>query len=58
MASALISPEMLWMGRGLVNTAVRCLNGYMNYLKGAGKKAVVGEDLAEYATANQGDTCS
>jgi len=53
----LMPSEMLSTGRGLVNTAVKLLSGYMNYLKRAGKKAGVREDLEEYATANQGDTC-
>lgn len=33
----MISDEMLAEGRGLVNTAVKLLNGYMNYLKRASK---------------------
>ena len=52
----LISPEMQASGRDLVNTAVKLINGYMNYLKRAGKKSAVHEDPAEYVTENQNDT--
>ena len=54
----LIPPEMLSTGRRLVNTAVKLLNGYMNYLKRAGKKSAVHEDPAEYVTGNQNNTNS
>jgi hypothetical protein len=49
----LIPPEMLATGRDLVNTAVKLVNGYMNYLKRAGKKSAVHEDSAEYLTNNR-----
>jgi four helix bundle protein len=48
----LISEEMLKKGRELVNTAVKLVNGYMNYLKKAGNKPTVREDPAEYLTTN------
>ncbi len=35
----LIPDEMLKRGRELVNTAVKLVNGYMNYLKRAGKQS-------------------
>ena len=54
----LIPPEMLSAGRSLENTAVRLINGYMNYLKRAGKKSGIREDLPQYAASNQGDTYS
>jgi hypothetical protein len=54
----LIPSEMLSKGRSLVNTAVKVLNGYMNYLKRAGKNPAIREDLAQYATSNRGDTDS
>lgn len=40
---------MLSKGRDLVNTAVKLVNGYMNYLKKAGKGASVEEEPAKYA---------
>jgi len=49
----LIPPEMLSKGRKLVNTAVKLINGYMNYLKRAGKNSTVREDPSEYLTAAQ-----
>ena len=52
----LIASEMLTTGRELVNTAVKLINGYMNYLKRAGKKSAVHEDPAEYVTENQNET--
>lgn len=51
----LTSPEMLSTGRSLVNTAVKLINGYMNYLKRAAMSSRVGEDLAEYVTQDQND---
>ena len=36
----LIPDEMLKRGRELVNTAVKLVNGYMNYLKRAGKQSL------------------
>jgi four helix bundle protein len=48
----LISEEMLKKGRELVNTAVKLVNGYMNYLKRAGDKPTIREDPAEYLTTN------
>jgi len=44
----LISPVLLPKGRSLVNNAVRLINGYMNYLKRAGKKVSVQEAPTEY----------
>ncbi len=38
----LISAEMLAKGRKLVNTSVRLINGYMNYLQKAGKGSADG----------------
>jgi four helix bundle protein len=49
----LIPPEMLSRGRKLVNTAVKLINGYMNYLKRAGMSSRVGEDLAKYASEDE-----
>ena len=48
----LISDEMLKKGRELVNTAVKLVNGYMNYLKRAGNKPTVREKPEEYLTTN------
>jgi len=47
-----IPEEMLKKGRELVNTAVKLVNGYMNYLKRAGNKSTIREDPAEYLTTN------
>jgi four helix bundle protein len=38
----MISSEMLAKGRKLVNTSVRLINGYMNYLQKAGKGSTDG----------------
>ncbi len=54
----LIPREKLSKGRGLVNTAVKLINGYMNYLKRAGKKPAICEDSAEYLTGDRTDTGS
>ena len=40
---SLMPEEMLIKGRELVNTAVKLVNGYMNYLKKAGNKSTVSE---------------
>jgi four helix bundle protein len=48
----LIPSEILSEGRGFVNTAVKLINGYMNYLKRAGKKQSVHEDISTYNTFN------
>jgi four helix bundle protein len=45
-----IVPEMLSKGRGLVNNAVKLINGYMNYLKRAAKGSSIQEESAEYIT--------
>jgi four helix bundle protein len=52
----LIPSEMLATGRELVNTAVKLINGYMRYLKRAGKKSAVREEPAEYLTGHHNDT--
>jgi len=45
----LIPVELLNKGRGLVNTAVKLINGYMNYLKRQAGKAPSGqEEPTEY----------
>jgi len=49
-----ISTDMLSEGRNLVNTAVKLINGYMNYLKRAGKKQAVHEDVSPYGTFDRG----
>ena len=46
----LMRADMLSMGRDLVNTSVRLISGYMNYLKRAGKSSHIREDMAEYLT--------
>jgi len=46
----LIPEKMLKKGRELVNTAVKLVNGYMNYLKKAGDKMAVRENPEEYLT--------
>ena len=43
-----ISTDMLSEGRNLVNTSVKLINGYMNYLKRAGKEHAVHEDVSPY----------
>ena len=48
----LIPDEMLKKGRELVNTAVKLVNGYMNYLKKAGNKSTVRENSEEYLTTD------
>ena len=49
----LISVEILNKGWGLVNTAVKLINGYMNYLKRqAGRAPAVKEEPAEYVAEN------
>jgi len=48
----LMPEEMLIKGRELVNTAVKLVNGYMNYLKKAGNKSTVRENPAEYLTTD------
>lgn len=45
----LIPAETLSKGRDLVNTAVKLINGYMNYLKRASKEQAVKEPPAPYA---------
>ena len=45
---------MLSEGRNLVNSAVKLINGYMNYLKRAGEKQAVHEDVTPYATFDRG----
>jgi len=42
--------------RGLDNIAVKLINGYMSYLKRAGKKSAVREKPAEYLTTHDNDT--
>jgi len=42
--------DILSEGRNLVNTAVKLINGYMNYLKRAGEKQAVHEDVSPYGT--------
>jgi len=49
-----ISTEILSEGRNIVNTAVKLINGYMNYLKRAGKKQAVHEDVSPYGTFDRG----
>ncbi len=49
-----ISTDMLSEGRNLVNTSAKLINGYMNYLKRAGKKQAVHEDVSPYGTFDQG----
>ena len=46
----LIDDAMLSKGRSLVNDAVKLINGYMNYLKKAGKKPSISEDPGAYIT--------
>jgi four helix bundle protein len=41
----LISSEFLMKGRDLVNNAVKYINGYMNYLKRAGRRSALSGDL-------------
>ena len=48
----LIPEEMLKKGRELVNTAVKLVNGYMNYLKKTGNKSTAREDPAECLTTD------
>ena len=55
-AEELIPLEMLLTERTLVNGVVRVLNGYVNYLKRAGKDSAVHEDAADCVTENQNDT--
>ena len=43
---------MLYKGRELANTAVKLINGYMNYLKKAGKAPSVQEEISPYNTIN------
>ena len=50
---SLISTDMLSEGRNLANTAVKLINGYMNYLKRAGKKYSVHENVSPYGTFDQ-----
>jgi hypothetical protein len=52
----MIPSEMLATGRDLVNTAVKLINGHMNYLKRAAKKSAVREDVAEHLTAYLNNT--
>ena len=40
----LISNELLAKGKKLVNNAAKLINGYMNYLKRAGKSPTVREE--------------
>jgi len=44
--------ETLNKGRELVNTAVKLINGYMNYLKRAEKNPSVDEDTSPYETVD------
>jgi len=46
----LISTELLDRGRTLVDRAVRLTNGYMRYLKNAGKQPMVKDPPSEYVT--------
>lgn len=46
----MISAELLNKGRKLVNNAVKLINGYMNYLKRAGKNPSISEDVSLYQT--------
>lgn len=43
----LISGDLLSRGRDLVGHAVRLLNGYMNYLKRAGKTAIAASPITD-----------
>jgi four helix bundle protein len=43
----LISSDLLGRGRELVGHAVRLLNGYMNYLKRAGKSAIAANPITD-----------
>ncbi len=47
-----ISTDMLSEGRNLVNTAVKLINGYMNYLQKAGGKNSIREEPSEYKLTN------
>ena len=49
----LISADTLSEGRNLVNISVKLINGYMNYLKRAGEKQSVHEDVSQYNKLNQ-----
>jgi hypothetical protein len=49
-----ISADILSEGRDLVNTAVKLINGYMNYLKRAGEKQAVHENVSPYGTFDRG----
>ena len=49
----LISADILSDGRNLVNTSVKLINGYMNYLKRAGEKQAVHEDVSSYGMFDQ-----
>ena len=55
MDEGLIPPDILTKGRGLVNSAVKLINGYMNYLKRAAKEPSIQEEPAEYFTTVNGD---
>ncbi len=44
----LIDKNLLNKGRDMVNTAVKLLNGYMNYLKKASKDSSVHEDISPF----------
>ena len=50
----LISDDILSEGRKLVSTSVKLINGYMNYLKRAGEKQAVHEDVSLYGMFDQG----
>ena len=50
----MVSLDVLEKCRELVNTAVKLINGYMNYLKKGGKAPYVQEEPAEYATFDCG----
>ena len=48
----MISLELFQKGRELVNHAVKLINGYMSYLKRAGAKTTVKENLPSYGIYN------
>ena len=52
----LVTEEILSQGRELVNFAVKLTNGYINYLRRAGKKSSVREDSSKYVVDGS-DSC-
>ena len=50
-----IDKNLLNKGRDLVNDAVKLLNGYMNYLKKAGKDSSVHEDISLFGNPRFSD---